>query len=82
MSFKTSPKVRVAVRALVVAVLAYFVQALAEGGGRLDDWQAFAWGAAAAAAYAVIGILTPVEPLVGVQTPVEVPVPPAEPTSP
>ncbi len=78
-SFKTSPATRVAVRAVVVAVLGYFVASLAQGGGKLDDWQSVAWGAAAAGAYALIGILTPAEPLVGVKTPVEVPVPPAEP---
>lgn len=78
-SFKTSPGLRVAVRALVVAVLTYFVQGLAAGHGRLDDWQTFAWGLAAAVAYAALGILTPVEPLVGVKATVEVPTPPAIP---
>ena len=79
-SFKTSPALRAGVRAIVVAVITYFVSALTQGGGKIDDWHSFAWGVAGGVAYAILGLLTPVEPFVGVKAKVEVPTPPAIPT--
>jgi hypothetical protein len=82
-SFRTSPKVRFAVRSIVVAGLGYLTTVLATGFA-----DGFAWskllvgllGALAGAAYAAIGAATPVEPFVGVKpSAVEVPQPPAVP---
>lgn len=71
-----TPNARFAARTIVVAVIGYLASALAQGGtDGITDWGALGWGAASAAAYAVIGLLTPTEPFVGVtsKTPVEVP---------
>lgn len=73
--FKNSPAFRYWTRVVVVAVVSYGVSAYHDG---ITDWTSFAKGAVAAAAYAVVGLLTPVEPFVGVQpSDVKVPVPPA-----
>jgi hypothetical protein len=82
MTFKSSPTLRFWVRTLVVAALGYVTTTLTAGIADGFDWQKFALGllgTLAGAAYAVIGASTPVEPFVGIQTEVEVPVPPAEP---
>lgn len=77
--FRSSPQFRFALRTIVVAIIAYFVAVLAQGGA-ITDWQSFAWGAAGATANALVGLLTPVEPFVGVKAKaVEVPSPPAVP---
>ena len=73
--FKQSPAFRYGARVVVVAIVSYAVSAWHDG---VTDWRSFAKGAVSAAIYAAIGLLTPVEPFVGVQpTNVEVPVPPA-----
>lgn len=76
--FRTSPAFRFGVRTVVVAIITYCASAIATG---FTDWKAFALGAAGAAANALIGLLTPVEPFVGVKPAgVQVPSPPAEPS--
>lgn len=76
---KKSSTVRFWARQLVVAVVSYFVAALAQGGGKITDWHTFAWGIAGGLASTLLGLLGPQEPFVGVKYPAEVPVPPAEP---
>jgi len=65
MNFKTNPAVRAAVRSVVVAVLTYLVGGFTTGFG---DWKSVAYGVGAAAAYALLGVLTPIEPKVGIKT--------------
>lgn len=73
--FKESPAFRYWTRVVVVAVVAYAVSAYHDG---ITDWSAFAKGVVGAAVYAVVGLVTPVEPFVGVKpNDVKVPVPPA-----
>lgn len=68
--FKLSPSFRFAARTVLVAVVSYVVSVLAQG-GKITDWHSFAWGLAGAALYALLGVLTPIEPKVGVKTPVQ-----------
>lgn len=76
-AFRKSPEFRFALRTIVVAVISYFVAVLAQGGA-VTDWTSFAWGIGGAIANALVGLLTPVEPFVGVKPKaVEVPRPPA-----
>lgn len=77
-AFKHNPAVRFWTRTILVAVVSYAVSAWHDG---IGDWAAFAKGAAGAAIYALVGLLTPVEPFVGVNKPsnIEVPSPPAIP---
>lgn len=64
--WQTNPKARFYVRTFVVGCLGYITSSFAQGGA-FGDWHSFVWGAVAAGANAVIGLLTPVEPLVGVK---------------
>lgn len=66
--WRANPKARFYVRTFVVAVIAYVVSSLSQGTGGFDTWQSFAWGAFGAGANAVIGLFTPVEPLVGLRS--------------
>lgn len=70
-----SPRARFYARTIVVAVIGYGASAIAQGGSGLHDLSSFALGAASAGAYAVVGLLTPTEPFVGLKQagPVEVP---------
>lgn len=73
--FKNSPAFRYGARVVAVAVVTYAVSAYHDG---ITDWTAFAKGVAGAAIYALVGLLTPLEPFVGVKpSDVNVPVPPA-----
>jgi hypothetical protein len=56
---KASPTLRFWVRSLVVAVLTFFVSALAQGGGAIHDWQTFVWGLCGGVAYAILGLVGP-----------------------
>lgn len=76
---KRSATVRFWVRQIIVAVLTYFVAALAQGGGSIDDWKTFAYGISGGVASAVLGLLGPHEPFVGIKYDADVPVPPADP---
>lgn len=62
--WRTNATARAGVRTVAVAVVSYFVAALAQGGA-VADWHSFLWGAAGAAGYAVLGVLTPLEPKIG-----------------
>lgn len=77
--WRTSPAVRFVVRNVVVAAAVYVLDSI-----RLDEVITFAalWHAAVVAGCtSLVGLLTPIEPFVGVgKVPVEVPSPPAEPT--
>lgn len=70
--YRNNPAARLVVRAIVVGVIAYFVQVLRAGQDAFD-WRTFLWGLGSAAAYAAIGVFTPVEPQVGVKAKVRVP---------
>ncbi len=72
-----SPKARFAIRTFVIGVVTYLVREL--GDGDVDSWQAFFDAMKTAAVYAAAGLLTPLEPFVGVGKPdvVAVPSPPA-----
>lgn len=74
---ENSATLRFWARQVVVAVVAYLAAAFAQG--QIADWSALAWGAAAAAASALVGLVGPQEPFVGVKYQAQVPVPPAEP---
>lgn len=75
--FHTSPAFRFGLRQVVVAIASYISAGLATG---FNDWKSFALGALGAGITATIGLLTPVEPFVGVKPDnVKVPTPPAEP---
>lgn len=76
--WKTSPALRFFVRTVVVAVAGYAVTAFQQG---ITDWRSFLGGLAAAGITAVVGLVTPVEPFVGVNKTdgVQVPTPPAVP---
>jgi hypothetical protein len=71
-AFSDSPQLRFAARALVTAVVAYFVLVFA-GGREVFELGTFLWGLGAALTYAVQGLLLPTEPFVGVKTDVRVP---------
>lgn len=64
--WRHDPKARLIVRTFVVGVVAYVTSALSSGDA-FGRGMNFVWGAVGAGAYAVIGALTPVEPLVGVK---------------
>lgn len=64
--WRRSPAVRMTVRAMAVAVLTFFATSFAAGD--VVDWKGLLYGAAAAAIYALLGILTPMEPKVGIKT--------------
>jgi hypothetical protein len=74
-----SPKYRMAMRSLVIGVLTYAAQDLSDGD--IDDWEAIYTTLKVTVAYTVLGLLTPLEPFVGIGKPdrVEVPTPPATP---
>jgi hypothetical protein len=76
---RLNPRYRFAMRSLVIGLLAYFMQDLSDG--EIDSWDALYDAAKVSLAYTVLGLLTPLEPFVGVNKPVkvEVPVPPATP---
>lgn len=76
-----TPRSRFAARTLVVAAASYVVSSGAAGGD-FADWGSFGWGLAGAVAYAVVGLLTPTEPFVGIRPaePVEVPADSSTPT--
>lgn len=61
--WKANPAVRFAVRTIVVAVVAYLVNAYRAGD--VIDGKALLWGALVAAGTALVGLLSPVEPKVG-----------------
>ncbi len=67
---------RAAVRAVVLGIFVYLATVLASG-HEVFDIEPFLWGLGLAAVRAALGYLTPLEPLIGVQTRVEVPSPPA-----
>lgn len=71
-SFRNSPKVRLAVRAIVVAVIAYGVKVFGAG-VEAFSLVPFLWGLGSAGVYALVGVFTPVEPNVGVKARVKVP---------
>jgi len=67
--FKSSPAVRMWVRVIVLAILSWFVQLPLD-----NDWSSRTLiSGALAVAYAIIGLLTPMEPMVGIKSKVEVP---------
>ncbi len=72
-----SPKVRFAIRTFAIGVITYLVREL--GDGDIDSWQAVFDAVKTAAVYAFAGLLTPLEPFVGLNKPdvVAVPSPPA-----
>jgi hypothetical protein len=75
--WKTSPKLRFAARTVGVAAAGYIVQSYRGG---FTDWKSFASGLATAAITALLGLITPLEPFVGVnKAKIEVPSPPAVP---
>lgn len=75
--WRSDPKVRVYVRIFVVGVISYVIAALAQG-GEFGDLSTFGWAAAGAGAKALVAVLTPEEPFVGIKaSQVEVPSPPA-----
>jgi hypothetical protein len=75
--YHTSPAFRFGLRTVVVAIISYIATGIAAG---FEDWKPFALGVAGAGMNAIVGLLTPVEPFVGVKASgVQVPVPPAEP---
>lgn len=76
--FRRSPAVRMAARTVAVAVIVAAIKTWLDGA----SWEVVARAAEVAGAYAVLGLLTPLEPLVGNKTAVEVPSPPAEPRRP
>lgn len=77
--YRESAGFRFGLRTFVVGVITYFISALAQGGA-ITDWSSFGWGLAGAVANLVLGLLTPIEPFVGIKSKkVEVPVPPAAP---
>lgn len=61
-AWKANPAVRVAARTVVIALLGYIVAAYAKG---ITDWKSFAAGGIIAVCYAILGLLTPLEPKVG-----------------
>ena len=65
-AYKNNPALRTAVRAAVVAILTYLATALRDND--FSDWKNVLYGIGSALAYAIIGVLTPVEPKVGVKT--------------
>ena len=78
---RLNPRYRMATRTLVIGIIAYAMQDLSDGD--IDSWDALYDAAKISLAYTVLGLLTPLEPFVGVNKPdrVEVPKPPAVPTT-
>lgn len=74
-----SPRYRLAIKTVVIAIITYVAKDLSDGD--IDDWESIYIAAKVSIGYAVIGLLTPIEPFVGVNKPdvVKVPSPPAEP---
>jgi hypothetical protein len=73
--WKREPRVRMAVRNLVVAGASYVAGGLLIG---FDDWRSFVASAITTSITTVLGLATPLEPFVGVnKTTVSVPSPPA-----
>ena len=72
-----SPKIRLAVRTVVIAMVTYFAQDISDGD--IDDWEGVWLAGKVAGGYALLGLFTPLEPFVGFNKPdrVEVPSPPA-----
>lgn len=67
------PAARLYLRALAVAVIAYALKVY-ESGIDAFELRAFVWGLVGAALYALVGLLTPLEPFVGLfKTKVTVP---------
>lgn len=64
--YKNSPTLRAGIRAFTVAVVGYVVFAIKSG--EPFEWRNVLWSALTSGGYAIIGILTPVEPKVGVKT--------------
>lgn len=64
--YRKSPYARFVLRTLAVAVISYFVSALAQDS--INNWHDFLWGAAGAVAYAAQGLLTGTEPFVGIKS--------------
>lgn len=60
------PAVRMTLRAMAVAVITFFASSFAAGD--VVDWKGVLYGAGAAALYALLGILTPLEPKVGIKS--------------
>jgi hypothetical protein len=82
-AWRENPKVRFLARTVVVAAATYLVTAFQQG--QAIDLTALGVAAVTAGLTATIGILTPVEPLVGpsfAKPVVEVPAPPAVPVKP
>lgn len=77
--YRSSPAARMVLRAAASGAAAYVVASI--HAGVAISLVALAAAAGTAAGYAIIGLLTPTEPFVGVGKPskVEVPVPPAKP---
>lgn len=76
--YRSSAAARFWLRQIAFAIVSFFVSATAQGS--VSDWHNFLWGLAGAVATALLGLLTPLEPFVGVKAKrVEVPQPPAVP---
>jgi hypothetical protein len=81
-TFRNSPGFRMGVRTVVVAILGYLLVVFGTG---LEAFEldSFLWGFGQALVYAVVGLLTPMEPFVGPDfakpEAVQVPSPPAVP---
>jgi hypothetical protein len=70
--YRNNPQARMYVRAMAVAVAVYVCKVF-QSGVEAFELAPFVWGLGSAAAYLVIGFLTPMEPMVGAKAKVEVP---------
>lgn len=71
--YRNNPSARMYVRALALAVAVYVCKVF-QAGVEEFEFAPFVWGLGSAAVYAVVGFMTPLEPMVGVKAKVEVPV--------
>ena len=74
-----SPRWRMTIRTLVIGILVYVFQDLSDGD--IDDWELLGKSALVSLSYAALGLLTPLEPFVGIGKPAVVDVPPPPPVT-
>lgn len=72
-----NPRWRMTIRTLVIGLLVYLFSDLSDGD--IDDWEKLGQSALISVSYAVLGLLTPLEPFVGIGKPAVVDVPPPPP---
>ena len=70
--YRSNPAARMWTRAIAFAVLGYLVKVFGSGADAFE-LSPFLWGLGSAVVYAIVGAMSPLEPMVGVKARVDVP---------